>query len=146
MTISDRQQSARNKHWEKKRGTRDDVFVIDIPDVRARRPAIDATAQYRRRDADRSKEWRELQRDSGPEVGGPCSFVDAYEFQSIVRKLFGQRSVSWKKCGNSPGMEELDTVDFDFNRISGLSAFNEDRPRHRMGAGSSFFDVSFNDL
>ena len=88
VAVAHLEQRAFGVHRDEQRGSRHQIFVIEIAGVNPRRTAIDFPGGFRRRDAHASEKRRERQIDSGAEVADISLPVERDDF-------------AFYRCGNT---------------------------------------------
>src|SRR5262245_61792616 len=111
-----------------------------------RRAARDPSDERRRRDTDRAKKWRELQRNAGTELDAVGTGLPAQQTKVRVRKVARNDSTTRVERHDAERMQKLDGQDSYLERVSWLSAFDEDRAGQWMSARTSLGDLELDGL
>src|SRR5262245_22553906 len=111
-----------------------------------RRAARDPSDERRGRDTDRAKKWRELQRNAGTELDAVGTGLPAQQTKVRVRNSVRNDSTTRLEPHDAERMQKLDGQDSYLERVSWLSAFDEDRAGQWMRARTSLGDLGFDSL
>src|SRR2546426_694101 len=137
MPVSHREQGTANMNRKIQRGPRNKFFVVEITGVVARRTAGYPSDQWIRSHSDGTEKRSNLQTDSRRELRGPGTRIDTNEFDSDVWKLLGKRATGRTKTADAVWMKKLKALDFHFQGVAGLRAFNPNRTGEGMSAGTT---------
>src|SRR4029450_6327582 len=103
------------------------IFVSCIAAMPAWRAARNASDERRRRDANRAKEGRELERNTWTELHAVGTGLPTQQTKMRVRKVARNDSATRVERHDAEKMQKLDAHDSYLERVSWLSPFDEDR-------------------
>ena len=127
-------------------GPRNEFFIVEVTGVVARRTARYPSDQWIRSHSDGTEEGSNFQTNSWRKLRNTGACIETDKFDSDVWKLFGKRTAGRTKTADAVWMKKLKALDFHFQCVARLSAFNPYRTCERMSAGTTLFHALLNCL
>src|SRR5262249_51824131 len=112
------------------------LFVVHVTGMDPWRCAVDSAIPLRRGFADTAEEWMQRDLDTGGEPGDHALPVQRDDLGARVGKIISQKTRTGAKSVVSIWNGQLDLLDAHFQRVTGLRAFNKNRSRQNMPAGT----------
>ena len=137
MSVSHREQGAADMNRKIKCGPRDEFFIVEVTGVVARRTTRYPSDQRIRRHSNRAEEGSNFQTNSWRKLRNAGACIETDKFDSDVWKLFGKRTAGRTKTADAVWMKKLKALDFHFQGVAGLRAFNPNRTGEGMSAGTT---------
>src|SRR5690348_7022018 len=111
MAVTDLEQRSRRVNWDVERRAGNQLLVVEIASVYARRRAVHAAHALRRRDAHAAEEGLERNLDAVGEMTDHPLPVEADDLRAPLRKILGQKSAAPAKRIASIWQHEVDLPD-----------------------------------
>src|SRR6516162_789606 len=140
MAVSYRKQSARNMDREIEDRASDQLLIVKIAGMRARRTARKTVYDQRRGNTDRAPKRSQLQSDTAAEFGDSGFGIEPDHLEPRVRKLIGQCPAARAESSHAKGMQVFESKDVDLQNIPRLGSLDINGARERMCSGTSVCD------